>query len=108
MFEGFKAKRRLDELEERFLRLERRFEGMELDWLETYDRLKKTMSRIVKSGAIIRAKEATEEAGDVGLVASNPGEGSVPGFLTPKQKLIQQQILQRRAKGGNSRALLPG
>jgi hypothetical protein len=106
MFGRFKAKSRLDDQEERFLQLERRFEGLELDWLEVYSKLKKTMGRIVKTEGILRAKEA-DAAGDV-EEAPLPGEATVPGFLTPKQKLIQQQILQRRAKGGNSRAVLPG
>jgi hypothetical protein len=94
----FGASGRVRALEERFDGLERRFKAMELEWVDTYDKLRKALGRVVKSRAIMEQHERDEEAAAPTpmLVSSDTGRG----LLTERQKQIQQQILRRRAGGG--------
>lgn len=93
----FRGSRRLDVLEDDLKRLQRDFQALELEWGNVYDKLRKAMGRIVKSRAIIEAREDAEEAvGPKAVPSNNPPGG---GFLNPRQKEIQQQILRRRAGG---------
>lgn len=79
--------------------LERRFKGLELEWGDTYDKLRRALSRIAKTRAIMEAKESETEAAELSPEATGSRPTPVGGFLTEKQKVIQQQILRRRAGG---------
>ncbi len=81
------------------LRLQKDFKALELDWTSVYDKLRKTMGRIVKSRAIMEAHESEGTDTADGVTPTLSGPTPVGGFLTEKQKVIQQQILRRRAGG---------
>jgi hypothetical protein len=84
----------LDRLEN----LERSFKGLQGEWDDHYDKQRRMLSRIVKQRAMLEAREPQdEEVPTEPMTSQEPG--SRAGFLTPKQKLIQQQILQRRTNG---------
>lgn len=86
----FGVPKRLNELEESLLQLQRNFRALELEWGDVYDKLKRRMGRIEKSRAIMERVEGTngEE------VVAEPQQHSL---LTPRQHQIQQQILRRRS-----------
>lgn len=94
----FGTKRRIEELEEGLKRVTRDLQALELEWGNVYDKLRKAMGRIVKSRAIIEAKEPDQEP--VPVAPQVVGRGHVGGLLTDRQRDIQQQILKRRAGGG--------
>lgn len=102
MFGLFRVKRRLEALENDFLKLTRDFQGLELEWVNVYSKLKKIMGRIVKSEAIMAAQEEKLTPGPEEPTSLQPGPGVPHGFLTSRQREIQQVILRRRAGGGNS------
>lgn len=93
----FPNTRRVLQLQGDFERLERDFKKLELEWNDTYDKLRRTMARIVKSRAIIEAKENGEETAIPGTPTLSVSPAG--GLLSPHQKEIQQAILRRRAGG---------
>lgn len=98
----FRNSRRLTNLEEDLQRLQRKFDALELEWNDVYDKLRRSMGRIVKSRAIIEAKEQPPEDGREAPAAGSSPELVRSGgrLLTPRQLQIQQDILKRRAGGG--------
>jgi len=94
MFDSFKTRQRLAELEEGLEKLRRQFQSLDVEWMDTLDKLRTMMGRIVKDRA--RAESAK--------AAITPPEpevepGNVEGpRLTPKQRLIQEQIMARRSR----------
>ncbi len=95
---GFASSRKVSQLEEDLDRLDRRFKALETDWLDVYDKLRRTMARIVKSRAILEAKEAgTDGAGADAPDGSALAPTTTGRLLTPRQLQIQQQVLRRRS-----------
>jgi hypothetical protein len=79
--------------------LERSFKQLQGEWDDHYDKQRRMLSRIVKTHAkITEHDEQTEEVPPEPMNGQEPG--SRAGFLSPKQRLIQQQILQRRQMNG--------
>lgn len=81
--------------------LERKFQAIEAEWDDTYDRIRKTMQRIVKRAEVaekLEAKNAATAGED--LAAGAAGNGAVDAFpgLTSSQRAIQQEILRKRAR----------
>lgn len=91
----FRAAREQVRLEEDLRRLERDFKALELEWGDVYDKLRKAMGRIVKSRAIIEAREDGREGAEAPVPEAQPSSSG--HLLTPRQMTIQQQILKRRA-----------
>ncbi len=98
LFGGFKADKRLKELEEGFADLKREIKGLQLEWTDTLDRVRRLMGRIAKRAALY---EQAEQEGAVEPVAASdqPGNHSP---LTARQLQIQQSILSRRRLGGKT------
>lgn len=84
------------DLLDRLGNLERAFKGLQSEWDDHYDKQRRMLSRIVKTHAKIAEHDEQEEvaATESGVATADGANGH---FLSPKQKLIQQQILQRRA-----------
>ncbi len=93
----FGNSRRLSKLEEDLTGLDRRLKALELDWNDVYAKLRRIMSRISKTSAMIDAKEQAEGEG-IAAPSTSPDGGTQHGpFLSSRQRFIQQQILRRRA-----------
>ncbi|SRR6266849_1429963 len=91
----FSNSRSAKALDERLTSLERAFKALELEWDDTYDKLRRAMGRVVKSRAILEASEKNSEV--VSPTGANGDALSSRGrLLTPRQMEIQQKILQRR------------
>jgi len=90
----------VSKLLERVETLERDMRNLRLDWETTYEKIRTLMARLAK-----RAEKL-----DTAAEAGQPGEGELPtetgslsptfSRLTPRQKQIQIQIMQRRSNGG--------
>jgi len=94
---GFSTHRRLSKLEEDYARLKRDFDALEVDMADLYDKVKKAMGRYVKNKALIEA-QAERQAEEQTLVPLT-GDGQTHSLLTDRQRVIQQEILRRRAGG---------
>ena len=92
MFGRFKLDNRMAVLEERQAKAERRLNDMEIEWANTYDKLRTTMLRVVKRSQKDPMPSPPEESG--GLEAgAEPGSGNT---LTARQLAINAQIQMRR------------
>lgn len=91
------------DLDDRLKKLERDFTALQLEWEEVYDKLLKNMRRIRQAAAYAQEREEAEQAGGAAAFTA-PDNPTQTGFLTPRQRAIQQQIIGRRHQvGGNAR-----
>ncbi len=95
MFDSFRVRRRVQELEEDFAKLRRDFMSLEAEWSNSYDKLRAMMQRIAKRAEVAEKAADAEHPEASGSTSAGPGR-----FLTPRQLQIQQQILRRRTNGG--------
>lgn len=70
--------------------------SLEAEWSNTYDKLRAMMQRIAKRAEVA---EKAVSAGAPDAAAPSP-QGVGGRLLTARQLQIQQQILRRRANGG--------
>jgi hypothetical protein len=79
--------------------IESRMRALELDWEDTYERIRRVLQRISKRAEIIEKKEAAEHPQ---MVENSPDSGFAPGppgltaRLSDRQKEVQRLILRRR------------
>jgi hypothetical protein len=99
VFDSWKLRKRVEAAEDRLSTAESTLKKLEMEWSDTYDRLRRTMSRVVKRAE----REAVDAAADP-LTPEN--SAPVSGGLSPRQRLIQDQIMRRRGNGGDN-GLLP-
>jgi hypothetical protein len=87
--------------------MESRMRALELDWEDTYERIRKVLQRISKRAEFVEKAEArqaeksnTESLDPDGSAHSRDvGRTPVGGMLSARQKEIQSMILRRRAGG---------
>lgn len=96
------ARRRIEELQEEFLKLRREFKSLEMEWANAYDKLTTMMQRVAKRAEVLQ-KEM--DAGKPPLSAAEQvlqiGADLDPrtyGTLTARQRKLQSQILARRSQ----------
>lgn len=80
-----KVEAKVRDLVERSENLERAFKGIELDWEESYDKLKHLMARITKRQKAQNDEEAAPEA--LGPMNGRPEGGSAPPAIGSHQAL---------------------
>ncbi len=106
MFDSFKLKNRITELEDAVSDMRRQMVGIKLEWSDTTVKLNTLLARLAKASQ--RARELSEQEGASGAEGAPPGnspEHPRVGVLSPRARLIQQQIEQRRkttAQGGGN------
>jgi hypothetical protein len=79
--------------------IESRMRALELDWEDTYERIRKVLQRISKRAESLEKLEAHRDERESASDPQAPGGGSeatYSGRLSPRQREIQQQILRRR------------
>lgn len=91
----FSAQRRLKELASDLAETQSEVKALRIEWDETYEKLLKLYRKTATERA--KLEKASTPEPDVPAHASEDGNGTSGSLLTPKQRLIQQQILQRRA-----------
>ena len=92
MFRFFKVAKRLSELEEAQEKLLRDFKRLELEWEDTYDRVKRLFHRVAKRAQRMEGDSAgdSEESSDV--------VAPIPAGLDSRRQKLNEQILARRSK----------
>lgn len=89
MFDGLRNRKKIQDLQERCDRLERRVSALEIDWTDTLDRLKRMQGRIIKE------RSRSEAANPLPPMEEIEGNGS-DTTLSPRAQQINAQILARR------------
>jgi hypothetical protein len=104
-FSTKKAQERLTDLEERVKELERHKKSLEMEWELAYDKLHKMLGRLSKRTEMMHENAETEgrlhpNAADSenAIIATTPTWSK----LSPRQKQIQMQVLQRRRMNGGA------
>jgi hypothetical protein len=92
MFESFKMRTRLKDVEEGLEQMQRQFKRQEIEWIDTLDKLRTMMGRIVKDRE--RAERARAEVEPSPSEA--PSEEVQPNSMSPRQNAINERILARR------------
>jgi hypothetical protein len=94
VFETFKAKKRLLALEERIDTLQREFRALQLEWEDSYDKLRHMMGRVSK-----RAEQMHDKAeSSLQLFPGEPEATNGGNALTPGQLAANARIMARRAR----------
>lgn len=91
----FGASKAISDLQDRVAKLERTLSGIEMDWSDTYDKLKRLVGRYAKERSKIESLQQQDPVNGENAEVEAPTSRSL---LTPRQHQIQQQILQRRAR----------
>lgn len=99
MFERFSNRKRIVELEEHFEKLQRDFNALKLEWADALEKITRMAGRVAKRAALAQEKE--DLLMGVPPQAELPSAG-LPFRLTPRQRLIQDQIAARRAARGEN------
>jgi|SRR5216683_1216944 len=97
MFDSFKLKRRITDLEDTVLGLRREVTAVKLEWQDSLQRLNTLLARFAK--ATQRARDLSEQEGaqgNEGGGATSPEVSPRLATLSPRARLIQQQIEERR------------
>jgi uncharacterized protein YaaN involved in tellurite resistance len=96
-----KTQATLLEIVERQQKLERDIKSLQLEWENSYEKLRSLMGRVAR-----RAQVMHDEAESEGKLASQPENGpesaAMPllSHLTARQRMLQSQIMARRKNGG--------
>jgi len=96
LFRQDKWKTRLTDLEEKVQKLQLQVRALELEWENTYDKMRSMMARQAK-----RAERMHDEAEQAGVLAPigdalSPQERVILSHLPPAQRQVQEGILRRR------------
>jgi len=94
MFEHFSNRKRIVALEEAFEKLQRDFNHLKLEWADALEKITRMAGRVAKRSALAQEKE--DLLMGVQPQVERPSAGP-PFALTPRQRLIQEQIAARRA-----------
>jgi hypothetical protein len=96
LFRHDKWKTRLEELDEKVTKLQLQVRAMELEWENTYDKMRSMMARQAKRAERMHAE--AEEAGALAPIpeALSPQEKVILAHLPPAQRMAQEGILRRR------------
>jgi len=97
MFDTWKLKKRIEELEDTVLKLSRQVTAVQLEWQDSLQRLNTLLARFAK--ATQRARELSEQEGAQGAEGGDrvsPETSPRLATLSPRARLIQQQIEERR------------
>lgn len=89
-----KARKAVEELHEDFLKLQREFKSLQMEWENAQDKLLTMMQRVAKRADVLQ-KEM-----DGGKPPLSAEEQTIADGLTPRQTRAQQMILARRRANG--------
>jgi len=85
---GLARQKKLQDVEERLEKLEREFKALQLDWNDVYDKIRRTMGRIVKRAEKAPIPQIGEEEGEA--------DETTGQSLSPRQLQVTREIMRRR------------
>jgi hypothetical protein len=94
----FGSRTEFNDIRDEMAELKRAVKSLQAEWDDYYDKTTKILRRIGRERQNLDSmRESTQEEPVEPQVAPSQGDGT-HGFLTARQRLIQQQILQRRVR----------
>jgi hypothetical protein len=96
----FKAQPGISELRESVSTLERQLKGLKLDLDDLWDRFNRLSGRLAKRAEREQTAATDSPSGEEPDVLANGSSSPTFSRLTPRQKQIQIQIMQRRVGNG--------
>lgn len=96
MFALWRYEKRLKVVEERQDEFARQMRALELEWDETYDKIRTLFARIAKRAE--RSSKAGDDATTESSLDPTVSSSEQPSGLSSRAQLIQQQILARRRR----------
>ncbi len=96
MFSGKKERSEPEDTTARLERLEKQVKMLEVEWNEVYDKFRQLHMRVAKRVQRLDQAEADEATGNGAGETLEATSASGPSTLSPRARLIQQQILERR------------
>ena len=97
----FSAQSRLSKLEEEVSSLKRQMKDAVLDYDALYDKCRHLMGRIAKRAEFRENQEALGTPGPEGTAQTSSLLTPTFSRLTPRQKQLQMQIIEKRRNAGN-------
>ena len=85
---GLARQKKLQDVEERLEKIERDLKGIQMDWSDVYDKIRRTMGRIVKRAEKAPIPQIGEEEGEA--------ESTAAQSLSPRQLQVTREIMRRR------------
>ncbi len=101
MFSEHSNKKRILELEERFEKLQRDYTALKLEWADALEKITRMAGRVAKRAQLAQEKEDALMGEASAVQDGTDGQMPLPGILTPRQRLINEQIARRRASVQN-------
>lgn len=99
MFRWLNQQKRISDLEETVKKLQDDYAGLDSEWTDWYEKFRLLHMRLAKRQEREEQRVSREGGSQEGGSVSG---GTVSAVLSPKQRLIQEQIAaHRRANGGN-------
>jgi hypothetical protein len=97
----FKSKKPVEDTtaNERLVRMEKRIDRLEEDWTEVYGKFRTLQMRVAKQVQRLDADSSQEEPQGAESDGVRPQPHS---SLSPRQRQIQNEILERRRRGGGA------
>jgi len=96
MFEALKTAKKLRDHDEALERVERRLTALEVQWMDTLDRLKQMMGRVLKERQT--AQRHREAMGETQEQLSDEDIAGGHSRMNQRQEEINAQIVARRAR----------
>jgi len=96
MLAFFQHKKQIDALRQELDTMKRTVNGLELEWSDMHDRLRRMLAKISKREERARVAEDTQPV--EGEDAGDAPTGAAAISLSPHQQLINSQIIARRRK----------
>jgi len=90
----------VSKLLERVETLERDMRNLRLDWETTYEKIRTLMARLAKRADSLNTAAEAGQPGEAEVEGTTPPLSPTFARLTPRQKQIQIQIMQRRVGNG--------
>lgn len=98
-FSGKKQQKEPEDTGERLDRLEKAMRRMEEDWSEVYGKFRTLQMRVAKQAQRAEQASAEQAEGETSEGETSTSSGVAgPSNLSPRARLIQQQILERRSR----------
>jgi len=95
MLRFFRQAKQIEELRQELDKQRRIVSGLELEWSDMHDRLRRMLAKISKRDERARAAEDAHDAGGEEAAGNSPEQ---PTSLSARQQELNARILQRRSR----------
>jgi len=88
-----------EDLRERIEKLEKRMQGIDIEWTDVYDKFRNLHLRVARRVKVLEESSSQEEPQGEESEATPEAQSPMFTSLSPRAQEVQRQILQRRNRG---------